>query len=132
MEQIVGIYKDISQFIVGTLVEETDEKIVLKRALLVSVEREKNGNGVVPNFFPVTLLTLDPPFHIMGFLKEKSIDFETTYWKKNMINPNILELEEQVKTIYSQNFAGILPSSSVPAHPTAPQPSAEDNIIKLF
>lgn len=129
MEQIVGIYKDISQFIVGTLVEETDEKIVLKRALLVSVERDKNGKGVVPNFFPITLLTLDPPFHIMGFLKDKSIDFPTTFWKKTMLNPNILELEEQVKTIYSQNFAGLLPSSPVPAQPPA---NAEDNIIKLF
>jgi len=126
MEQIVGIYKDISQLIIGILVEETDEKVVLRRALLVSVEKEKTGNSVVPNFFPVTLLTLDPPFHLMGFLKEQSIDFPTTYWKKNLLNPNILELNDQVKNVYNQNFVGLPPT----VNPSPPSP--EDNIIKLF
>lgn len=131
MEQIVGIYKDISQFIIGILVKETETHYVLRRALLVSVEREKNGNGLVPNFFPVTLLTLDPPFHMMGFLKEQNIDFETWYAKDSLLNPALQELNDQVKNVYLQNFVGVLPPNASPPLPVASK-SPEDNIVKLF
>lgn len=131
MEQIVGIYKDISQFIIGILVKETDTHVVLRRALLVSVEREKNGQGLVPNFFPVTLLTLDPPFHMMGFLKEQNIDFETWYKKEDLLNPNIQELNDQVKQVYQQNFVGIVPPNAAQVANSGPK-SPEDNIVKLF
>jgi len=127
MEQIVGIYRDISQFIVGILVNETDTHIVLRRALLCSIEKDKAGNGVVPTFFPLTLLTLDPPFHVMGFLKEQSIDFETSFKKEDLLNPNKLELVDQVKNIYIQNFVGMTPPVVNPG--TKPP---EDNIINLF
>ena len=126
MEQIVGIYRDISQFIVGILVNETDTHIVLRRALLCSIEKDKNGNGVVPNFFPLTLLTLDPPFHVMGFLKEQSIDFETSFKKEDLLNPNKLEIVDQVKNIYIQNFVGMAQP------PVAPSTPPGDNIINLF
>lgn len=128
MEQIVGIYRDISQFIVGILVNETDTHIVLRRALLCSIEKDKAGNGVVPTFFPLTLLTLDPPFHVMGFLKEQSIDFETWFKKEDMINPYKHELVDQVKNIYIQNFVGMTP----PVINASPQKAPEDNIINLF
>jgi len=135
MEQIVGIYKDISQFIIGILVKETDTHVVLRRALLVSVERDKNGNGLVPNFFPVTLLTLDPPFHMMGFLKEQNIDFETWYKKDTLLNPVPQELNDQVTQVYMQNFIGVLPpnaSAPLPVEGKSESKSPENNIVKLF
>jgi len=127
MVKIIGLYKDISQFIVGILVDETDEQVTLRRALLVSVEKDKNGNGVVPNFFPITLLTLDPPFHLMGFLKEADIDFPTTFQKKSLLNPKVLELNDQVVQIYLKNFIDLNP----PTLPPTPK-NPENNIIKLF
>jgi len=135
MEQIVGIYKDISQFIIGILVKETDTHVVLRRALLVSVERDKNGNGLVPNFFPVTLLTLDPPFHMMGFLKEQNIDFETWYKKDTLLNPVPQELNDQVTQVYMQNFIGVLPPNAsvpLPVEGKSEGKTPENNIVKLF
>jgi hypothetical protein len=128
MEQIVGLYKDISQLIVGILVKETETHYVLRRALLCSVDKDKNGQGVVPNFFPVTLLTVDPPFHAMSFFKTPNIDFETWYKKEDLLNPEIQELNDQIVGVYRQNFVGSAPPSVPPQQSASPN----DNVIKLF
>lgn len=129
MEQkIVGLYKDISQFIIGVLVEETEEKIVLRRAFLTTVEKDpNNASGVVPNFIPITLLTLKPPFHVMGLLKEKNIDFPLTFWKKNCLT-GLLEIEDGLKIMYERNFLSQFPPALPPETPTEKIPE----VIKLF
>jgi hypothetical protein len=131
MEKIVGIYTDISQFIIGLLVEETDDKIVLNRALYTTVEKDPANPGVIPRFYPVTLLTIDPPFHVMGFLKDfqNTIDFPTTFWKNRCLS-GVLELTDQMKDVYNRNFAGLIPNvdAPAPANPSAP----ENNIVKMY
>lgn len=131
-QKVVGIYTSTSQFYIGLLIEETDEKIVLNRALYTTVEKDPNNPGVIPKFYPASLLTVDPPFHVMGFLKEYqgSIDFPMIFWK-NACASGVLELTEQMVELYKRNFAGIMPTS-IDAPPPSDPVSPENNIVKMY
>lgn len=128
-ERIVGLYRDISQFIIGTVVEEDDTFITLKRALMVSVEKDPTKEGVIPRFFPISLLTIDPPFHVMPFLNgEQTIDFPVRFRKDMLLRP-VEALNDPIIQMYHRNFQGI-DSKPLP-QPEDPK-SPEENIITLY
>lgn len=129
-DQILGVYKDIGQFIIGTVVSEDEETITLKRSLLTTVEANPTQPGVVPRFFPASLLSIDPPFHVLGFLKAPpSIDFPITLTKKFLLRQPE-EVSDQMKELYLRNFAGV--PSELPKPPPQNPKSPEDNIVNLY
>ena len=128
-EQILGVYKDIGQFIIGTLVSEDEDTITLKRSLLTTVEANPSQPGVIPRFYPASLLSIDPPFHVIGFLKAPpSIDFPITLRKNNLLRQPE-EVSDQMKELYLRNFIGVPPEvEATPQNPKSP----EDNIVNLY
>ena len=133
-DKIVGIYRDISQLIIGAVVEDTEEKLVLRRALLLTVEKDPNNPGVRPRFYPISLLTTDPIFHVVSLLDDQSLEFPVTFWKKQTLT-GTLELSKQIKDLYEQKFMGELPGTPVESthEPTLGKSiDPKDNIIQLY
>lgn len=121
-EKIVGVVKDISQFIVGIVVAETDEVLTLRNAALLGISNQ--GSQINIQFIPLDLLSLQPPLGVKHLVKDPSLPLDVELQKKSLLYSN-LELNDNVIGNY-KNFIG----QNVPA---VPQSSAPDqNIVKLF
>ena len=130
-EKIIDLYKDISQFIIGTVVEDTETTVTLKKALLAVAANNPNGGGPVPQFFPLSLISTDPPFHVMGFLEQPfSFDFPVKFNKDNILAYD-LPLSEVMKSLYLKYLESI-PSPTVSNPPPSNPKNPEENIISLY
>ena len=123
--KVVGILKDISELVVGNLVEETSEYVRLNKPVLVGLKKAANGANVEP--LPLSLLSIDPPFHVMNFLKNPLQEFEITLYKNRCLT-GVLEMSEQLVGFYNTAFNTSAPA---PQNLFESKP-AEDNIVKLF
>jgi hypothetical protein len=133
-EKIVALYKDVSQFIIGTVVEETETHVTIKKALLAVAANNPNGGGPVPQFFPLSLVSTEPPFHAMGFLEQpQSLDFPVKFNKDNLLAYD-LPLSEVMKALYLRYVESVPKTSE--SGPPLPEPTnpknPEENIVSLY
>jgi hypothetical protein len=122
MEQkIIGFYKDIGQFIVGKVVDETDSTIVIRQGVLLVIR----GSGVSAK--PIELINEEPDVSIrhVGLMKnpDQHIDFS---FNKSDIKAYV-ELSDNIVAEYVKMTSQVAQAAAA----TAPK-SPEDNVIKLF
>lgn len=129
-EKIIGLVKDISQFIIGTVVSETDQAVTLKNAAILGISN--NGPQINIQFIPLDILTLQPPLGIRDLIKDRFSPLEVTFKKDDLLFYN-LDLSDNVIANY-QNFVGnAFPGMGQPPPMGNPAPNNPDqNIIKLF
>lgn len=130
-EKIIGILKDISQLIIGAVVSETDEIIVIKDAVLLGIGGQ--GNNVNISLIPLDILSIQPvvPIKHPNIVKDPSKELTFTFRKDAVLNYDI-EMADSV----IQNYKQVTNRSNLvlPSNPgiVTPKGNAEDNIVKLF
>ncbi len=128
--KITGLVKDVGQFLVGEVIKEDDNVIVLKNVSMLAISA--NGPQVNIQFVPLDLLSLQPPIGIKNLVKDPSIEFEITYKKENLLFYG-LELSDTVISNYksfSDNKNASLPPNLINTSNISQSP--DENIVKLF
>lgn len=127
-EKIVGVVKEIGQFLVGSVVSETDETVVLTNVALLGISGAQNQTNI--QFIPLDILSLNPPFGIRNLIKNQSQSLDVPFKKSDLIF-YVDELADVVVTNY-KNF-------TVNAFPGVPQltqgqqsVNSDQAIVKLF
>jgi len=129
-EKITGIVKEIGQFIVGEVVKEDDNIIVLKNPSMLGISA--NGAQVNIQFIPVDLLSMQPPIGIKNLIKDPNVEFSVSFKKENLLFHG-LELSDTVinnyKTFTEGNNNALPPNVLNTTNATQ---SPDENIVKLF
>lgn len=123
-DKIVGILKDISEMLVATIVEVTEDTVVVKDVAFLGIGGQ-NGQVSI-NFVPMEMLSLQPPVNIRNLLANPTQDLYYTFDKKSVLRWD-LELNDNVVTNYKQ-----LTNKSTIVTPDKTIVKPEQNIIKLF
>jgi hypothetical protein len=124
--KIIGIVKDIGNFLIGEVVEETDTTLVLKDLALLGITA--SGPQINIEFIPADLLSMQPPVGLKNLVKDPTMAFEAKFKKENLLFYN-LELKNEVISNY-KSFTG---KSANAVQPQATTPVTPDNnVVKLF
>lgn len=119
-EKIIGILKSISELLVATLVEETDQVVRVKDVAFLGIS---GANGQISiNFIPIEMLSLQPPVNIRNLLANPTQTLVYTFDKNSVLIPS-LELGDNVITNYKQLL-------NKPVEGVVGQPSKD--VVKLF
>jgi hypothetical protein len=130
-EKIIGILKDISQLVIGVVVRETDETIVIKDGVLLGIGGQ--GNNANISLIPLDILSINPvvPIKHPNIVKDPSKEIMFTFRKDAVLNYDV-EMADSV----IQNYKQVTNRSNLvmPSNPgiVTPKGNAEDNIVKLF
>lgn len=127
-EKIVGVVKDISQFLVGTVISESEDALVLKNVALLGISGSGNQTNI--QFIPLDILSLNPPFGIRNLIKNQAADLNVTFKKSEL-----LFYVNDLSDVVISNYKGF----TLNAFPGVPQLSqggqntqSEQTIVKLF
>lgn len=121
MEQkTIGILKDISQLVIGTLVEETDEWGVLEDARILGISSKNSQVNI--NFIPLDLLSLDPIIGLKNMAKDPNENFKFKFVKNNVLLYDVALADNVVENYRKSVGRGV----------TEVIPPNSDNIVKLF
>lgn len=122
-EKVIGIIRNISELIVGVVVSETEDKVVLKDAtFLVVANADASGKPNI-NFVPLEMISMQPPINVRSFVKDSSKSLEFTFYKSALINSDV-ELNAEIVNHYNMLVRKIQPATN-----TLPR---EKEIVKLF
>lgn len=124
--KIIGILKDIGNFLIGEVVEETDTTLVLKDLALLGITA--NGPQINIQFIPADLLSMQPPVGLKNLVKDPTMAFEAKFKKENLLFYN-LELNNEVISNY-KSFTGKSANLIQAQHVTPLTP--DNNVVKLF
>lgn len=124
-EKIVGIVKSVSQFLIGSVVSETSEIVVLKNVAMLGI----SGSGAQTNiqFIPLDMLSLDPPFGIRNLLKNQAVELDVSVRKSD-----ILFYVEDLSDMVVNNYTNFVMTAFPGARQGAPVVNPDQNIVKLF
>jgi hypothetical protein len=122
-ERIIGILKNVSEFIVATLVNETEHTLEIKNPALLGITGENNQVSI--NFIPIEMLSLQPAVNIRNLLSNPVGDiiypvYKGSVWKWDF------ELAQNVK----DNYSNLTRKTNTP--PAPDKLPSEENIVKLF
>lgn len=102
MEKVYrAILRDLFQVVIGELVSETDDVLVLRRPALLGIQT--NGKDMNIQFVPFDLINAQPPVSLKALLEanEELIDF--TFNKRSIISDNV-PLNSQIFNGYSESL----------------------------
>ena len=114
-----AVYRDLSQLVLGELVDETETHIVLRDAVLLAFGGGGDGQVAV-QFLPVDLLSMQPPVTIRNFTEDPH--FDSRYAKCSLLN-----LDVEINTSILDNYEKFLNPSKIVTPTNADVPA-----IKLF
>jgi hypothetical protein len=127
-EKIVGVVRDISQFLVGSVVSDTEETIVLKNVALLGISGEGNQTNI--QFIPLDILSLKPPFGIRNLVKNQSVSLDVPFKKSDLLF-YVEDLADVVVSNYKNFTVNAFPG--IPQLGQEPQTAnSEQTIVKLF
>lgn len=122
-EKIIGIVKDIGEFIVAVVVEDTEEYVVVKNPAFLGINGQDGQVNI--NFIPVEMLSVNPPVNIKNFVKDSTQDLTFKFMKNNVLKCDI-ELSDSVVENYKKLTTPKSPVSLDGVEQT------EDKVVKLF
>lgn len=123
-EKVIGIFRDISQIIVATVVEFDEEKIIVKNPAMLGISAQ--GQNVTIQFIPIEVLSLQPVVQIRNIMANPTEELLYTFYRRDMIKDEI-ELSDQVVENYKKSFN---PSSIITPDKSIVKP--DEKIVKLF
>lgn len=126
-EKVIGILRNISELLVATLVEETDQYVKVKNPAFLGIGGQNNQINI--NFIPVEMLSLQPSVNVRNLLANPTEELIYTFYKSTVLIP-VLELAQNVK----DNYLSLTKPSGAPVSTPVIEAAktAEDNIVKLF
>lgn len=125
MSDIIGIFRDIGQLIVATLVERHEDRVVVKDPALIGIGGQ--GQQINIQFIPLGVLSPQPVVQVSNLVKNPLDEVLYTFYKDKVLNLEV-ELADQVIENYKKTFnktSIIVPDRSV-------VPASQTDIVKLF
>ncbi len=124
-ESVIGIFRDIGQLIVATLVERGEGKVVVKDPALIGISGQ--GGQINIQFIPLGVLSPQPVVQVSNLLKNPTEELKYTFYEDKVLKLEV-ELGDQVIENYRKTFNKttiITPDRSV-------VPATQGDIVKLF
>jgi hypothetical protein len=132
--KIIGLVKEIGQFLVGEVVQETHDSLVLQGVVMLGISGDSNAPtkaNIQP--IPVDLLSMNPPLGVRNLIKNPTAPLVVRFKKEHLLFYD-LELQDHVVQSYMtfmDNMSrqiSLASSQAVEGSPSTP----DDNIVKLF
>jgi len=123
-EKIIGILKDVSEFFVATLIDETKTTIRIKNPAFLGIGGQDGQVNI--NFIPVEMLSLNPPVNIRNLLEDPT---EETVFE--LAKSSVWKYDYKLSDKVTENYRQLTNKSAI-ITPDKSIVKPDDNIVKLF
>jgi hypothetical protein len=125
-KKIMVVLRDLTQLVIGYLVEETDQYYKLDKACMVAISPGQTPGQISIQFAPMDLLSFNPPVSVKSLCDDNNVDETVTISKTSLLRviPNVRQ--EILDQYHTQNN----PSAIIT--PTPSVAGDEGKIVKLF